>query len=109
MRNAIALIIIASAILTGQAALAAEKASLDIPVKKIYSAPDSNSNLILDIPVEVKLQDISPDGNWYKVKIAYAIGPFCYTYEGWAAIPVADIMAERDESLSDIAHLLPEE
>jgi hypothetical protein len=101
-----ALIILISAILLGQASLAANGDPLDIPVKQLYSAPLAGSNLILDIPIEVKLLDISPDGNWYKVKISYNIGPFGYTYVGWSHIPVMDVISERDEDTSDIAYLL---
>jgi hypothetical protein len=109
MKKLIAIIILISVFLAGQAALASEEGPLDIPVKKLYSAPIDNSNLILDIPIEVKLLDISPDGNWYKVKISYNIGPFGYTYVGWSHIPVMDVILVRDEDTSDIAHLLPEE
>ncbi|MFC1568079.1 hypothetical protein ACFL37_00085 [Candidatus Margulisiibacteriota bacterium] len=102
----IALIILITTFILGQAALASNDSPLDLPVKQLYSAPMADSNLILDIPIEVKLLDISPDGNWYKVKIAYNIGPFSYTYVGWSHIPVMDVIAERDKDTSDIAYLL---
>jgi hypothetical protein len=81
----------------------AVKSAYDMPVKKLYSAPSEDSSLVLDIPIEVKLLDISEDGNWYKVKIAYAVGPFSYTYVGWSNIPVGSILAEREKNASKIA------
>jgi hypothetical protein len=99
-------IVLFSVIWLSSAAQAVAEGPLNLPVKKLYSAPMDNSNLILDIPIEVKLLDISPDGNWYKVKITYHIGPFGYTYVGWSHIPVMDVISERDEDTSDIAHLL---
>ena len=96
------------ALLVGQGALAAKKKDLNISVKKLYSAPHDDSNLIYEIPVEVALLDISKDGNWYKVKIAYNIGPFNYTYVGWAEIPVADILAKRAEKAPKIAQVSKE-
>ena len=56
-------------------ALAAQK-DLNLAVKQLYSAPAKDSSLVYEIPVEVVLLDISTDGNWYKVKISYNIGPF---------------------------------
>ncbi len=79
---------------------AAEKDLYNLPVKKLYSAPSADSNLVLDIPIEVKLLDVSADGNWYKVKIQYAIGPFTNTYVGWANIPVGEILAARAEKIA---------
>ncbi|MDD4178778.1 MAG: hypothetical protein PHH14_01850 [Candidatus Margulisbacteria bacterium] len=72
----------------------------DLQIKRLYSAPDQESNEILAIPIEVKLLDISADGNWYKVKIAYWIGPLSYTYVGWTEIPVGQALAERASKLA---------
>jgi hypothetical protein len=108
MRKTIAIIILLSLIFAFQGAVASEKDPLDIPVKQLYSAPLEDSNLIWDIPIEVKLLDISKDGNWYKVKISYNIGPFGYTYVGWSHIPVADILAKRNQETPEIASLLEE-
>jgi hypothetical protein len=79
----------------------ADQGSVNLPVKKLYTAASTNSNLVLDIPIEVKLLDISADGNWYKVKIQYAFGPFVNTYVGWANIPVGEILASRAEKLAE--------
>ena len=106
MKKLIAITLLISIFFLGQAALASEEQPLDIPVKTLYSAPLENSNVIFNIPMEVTLLDISPDGNWYKVKISFYIGPFGYTYVGWAYIPVAKILAERDKEIQDLASLL---
>lgn len=82
------LIIIASFLALESLAFAGSKTPLSLPIKELYSAPSENSNLIYSVPVEVKLLDISEDGNWYKVKLSYAIGPFSYSYVGWANIPI---------------------
>ncbi|MBU0672253.1 MAG: hypothetical protein KJ732_04400 [Candidatus Margulisbacteria bacterium] len=95
--------------LAGLAALAtASEDNLNIPVKKLYSAPLDGSNQIYEIPVEVVLLDISEDGNWYKVKISYGVGPFSYTFVGWTHIPVSDIRSQRQEEASEVATLLKE-
>lgn len=83
------------------AAQPAKKEPYDLPVKKLYSAPDEESNLIYNIPIEVKLLDVSPDGNWYKVKISFFLGPIGYTYVGWTQIPVGNILAERAEKVAE--------
>ncbi len=86
------------AVLFGVALAADTKDPLNIAVKKIYSAPDENSNLLFEVPVEVKLLDMSADNNWYKVKISFKMGPFGYTYVGWTQIPVGQVMAEREKA-----------
>lgn len=92
------------AILFGVALAAEVKDPYNIQVKKIYSAPDDNSNLLFEVPVEVKLLDMSADNNWYKVKISFKMGPFGYTYIGWTEIPVGQIMADREKS-SELARV----
>lgn len=82
---------------------AAGPSTINLPVKKLYSAPSEDSNLVLDIPIIVKLLDISPDGNWYKVQIQYALGPFNYTYVGWANIPVGEVLASRADKLAKVS------
>ncbi|MBU0630054.1 MAG: hypothetical protein KKC80_03945 [Candidatus Margulisbacteria bacterium] len=81
-------------------ALAAEK-NMEIPVKELYTAPSEDSNLVYSIPIEVKMLDMSADGNWYKVKISYSLGPFSYTYVGWTRIPVGEVMAEREQKAAE--------
>lgn len=77
----------------------ADQESINLPVKKLYASPSADSNLILDIPIEVSLLDVSADGNWYKVKISYNVGPFNYCYVGWAGIPVGELLASRADKV----------
>ena len=96
----VSLILLAAPVMAGTA-----KDPLDIQVKKIYSAPDQASALVYDIPVEVRLLDLSEDGNWYKVKIAFKLGPFNYSYTGWSRIPLGDFVAERAKKNEQIARV----
>ncbi len=105
MKKLIAITLLISVFFLGQAVLASHE-PLDLTVKTLYSAPLEDSNVIYNFPIEVKLLDISPDGNWFKVKISFYIGPFGYTYVGWANIPVTNILAERDTETLDLASLL---
>jgi hypothetical protein len=65
-------------------------------VKSLYSKPDGNSAVVYNLPIEVKMLDVSQDANWYKVKIQFNLGLACFKYVGWAYIPVGDILAERE-------------
>jgi hypothetical protein len=106
MKRWIALLFVLFAFVTFLPSLSAvEKNPLDLSIKKIYATPSEDSNLVLDIPIEVKLLDISKDANWYKVKIAYSIGPLHYTYVGWAQIPIAESLAERLKDKEEIVSL----
>jgi|GEM_PF-971107 len=109
MKKWIALILLISVVFVSKAAWAGQD-PLDLEVKNLYSAPQEYSNEIYSIPIEVKLLDISEDGNWYKVKISFYLGPFGYTYVGWANIPVARILAEREQEreAAEIAALMEE-
>ncbi|MFH1577148.1 MAG: hypothetical protein ABID35_06375 [Candidatus Margulisiibacteriota bacterium] len=66
--------------------------SLNIPIKTMHSKPSEQAKVVLDIPIEVKVLDVSADLNWYKVKIAYKIGPFEQNHTGWIKIPFDDIL-----------------
>lgn len=101
-KNAVFILLVASFLALGSLALAGVKTPLSLPVKELYSAPSEDSNLIYQVPVEVKLLDISEDGNWYKVKLSYAIGPFSYSYVGWANIPIQDFLSSRSEKLAKV-------
>jgi len=81
-------------------ACAAATDPYNLEVKKVYSAPDENSQVIFAIPIEVRLLDVSNDANWGKVKIAFNLGPLCYTYVGWVKIPVGEIVASRLEKMA---------
>lgn len=86
--------------LAGCAFAAVAQDPYNLEVKKVYSAPDENSQLIFNIPIEVKLLDLSADANWGKVKIAFNLGPLSYTYVGWVKIPVGEILAARMDKLA---------
>jgi hypothetical protein len=92
-------------ILSGLVWAVAAKDPYDLPIKKLYSAPDEASNLIYNIPIEVRLLDVSADGNWHKVKIAFSLGPLRYTYIGWTKIPVGEILAAREQKVAKIPPL----
>lgn len=94
--------ILALSILVGIGFAAAAADPYTMQVKKLYSAPDENSNLIYNIPIDVQLLDVSNDGNWYKVKISFNLGPLGYTYVGWANIPVGEILAARTEKVAKV-------
>ncbi len=67
-------------------------------IKKLRAAPDPEARVIYEIPVEVKMLDVSEDANWYKVRISFYLGPINLVYSGWTFIPVGQILAERHES-----------
>jgi hypothetical protein len=97
MKKALALaIILMSLVLCLAPAWAAEPTPYSLKVKQLYAAPDGRSKVVFDIPVDVKLLDISEDANWYRVFIQFNLGPACFRYTGWAYIPVGTILAERD-------------
>jgi len=89
------LLIIALAACGFSAAFAVGDQPIEIQVKTLYSAPSDSSNVVYQIPIDVKLLDVSEDGNWCKVKISYRIGPLLYDYVGWSNLPLYDILAER--------------
>lgn len=101
MKRAFAILLI-SIMLGGAVFAAAAKYPYNIQVKKLYSAPEEESNLVYSIPIEVKLLDVSADANWYKVKISFSFGPLGYTYVGWAKIPVGEILASRIEKVAKV-------
>lgn len=98
MRQAIAVIVILSfAICYLSFAALAAKDPPDFPIKKIYAQASEKSEVVYEIPIEVKLLDVSRDANWYKVKIAFDLGILGkYSYVGWIQIPVGDILAGRE-------------
>lgn len=76
----------------------ADKDPYDQPIKQLYARPDGRSKIVYEIPIEVKMLDVSEDANWYKVKIQFNLGIACFKFTGWAYIPVGDILADRAES-----------
>jgi len=73
----------------------ADKDPYNQQIKQLYARPDGRSKIVYEIPIEVKMLDVSEDANWYKVKIQFNLGPVCFNYSGWAYIPVGDILADR--------------
>jgi hypothetical protein len=64
-------------------------------VDRFFDSPDGRSKVIYNIPIEVRLLDISDDANWYKVQIKFAIGPARFNIVGWAYIPIGDYLIDR--------------
>jgi hypothetical protein len=64
-------------------------------VRSLYAQPDGNSKVVYNIPIEVRMLDVSDDANWYKVKIQFNLGLASFNFAGWAYIPVGQILAER--------------
>jgi hypothetical protein len=64
-------------------------------VRSLYAKPDGTSKVVYNIPIEVRMLDVSEDANWYKVKIQFNLGLASFNFSGWAYIPVGQILAER--------------
>lgn len=77
-------------------AVRAEPNPYSVKVKQLYAKPDGRSKIVYEIPIEVKLLDISEDANWYKVYIDFSLGILKFNYSGWAYIPVGTMLAERE-------------
>jgi hypothetical protein len=88
-----------------QGAAVSDESPLNYSIKELHAAPTEDSGIIYEIPVDVVLLDISEDANWHKVKISFSIGPFSYTYVGWAKIPVGQTIVDREKQTSEIANL----
>jgi len=74
------------------------ESAYDLKVKKLYAEPTATSNVVYEIPLEVKLLDISEDYDWYKVFLKFNIGPMSFNYTGWANIPIGNIIAEKEKA-----------
>ena len=74
---------------------ATNKDPFALDIKELYSAPQPNANVVFNIPIEVKLLDISDDLEWYKVKIAFGLGLFQYQHTGWVYLPIAKDIIPR--------------
>lgn len=98
-------LILAVSFVFGLTAMAAKTDPMSFQIKKLYSAPTPESKSVYDIPIEVKLLDISEDANWYKVQITFCLGPARFSYEGWTQIPVGEILAERQKAVPIIENL----
>lgn len=96
MKKAAYVIVVFAIIMGIFAPVFADSTPYNHEIKKLYSAPGTESKIVYDIPLEVKLLDVSEDANWYKVKIQFYLGPACFKYSGWTYIPVGKILAERE-------------
>ena len=75
---------------------ALENGLLSHQIKRLLADPSENSSLVYEIPLEVTLLDISPNADWYKVKISFYVGPFNYVYTGWTKIPIGTDLTKRN-------------
>lgn len=60
----------------------------DIQVKRLHEKPDAESNVVFELPIEVKLLGYTEDRNWYKIKVSFNLGLVNFTYIGWAKVPI---------------------
>lgn len=82
-------------------AVAAENSLISHQIKKLYASPSEKAKLVYEFPVEVTLLDISPNADWYKVKVSFYIGPFNYVYTGWTKIPIGTTLAKREQTAKE--------
>jgi len=104
--RAIKSILIAILLVTAIFSLSYAKDDNDLAVKELFSDPSKDSKVVFQIPIDVKLQEISEDANWYKVSIKFYIGPMEIKNTGWAYIPVGKILAQRETEKNKIANVV---
>lgn len=91
----IVLILIVAVLLVSFFSCAYAQLPSPIKIKDLYADASGLSKVVYQIPIDVVLLDISPDSNWYKVSIAYNIGPARFKYSGWAYIPIGIVLAQK--------------
>jgi hypothetical protein len=64
---------------------ASELPAFSIPIKKLFAEPDESSRVVYDVPVNIDLTGMTPDGEWYKVKVSYSFLGY-FEYEGWCRV-----------------------
>jgi len=67
-----------------------------IPVKLLHEEPSEESPVAFEIPIDVTLLGMTPDKNWYKVRIEYDLvflGHYVYT--GWVKAPIGKYLLEK--------------
>lgn len=68
----------------------------DLPLSTLYAFPDKNANVVLKVPMDVRVLSISADTNWYKVKISYDFGLLGKnSYVGWVYMPIGEVLEAR--------------
>jgi hypothetical protein len=74
-------------------------------IKKILSSPSKGANVNFEIPVEVRILDVTDDLNWYKVKIGFDFLGH-HEYEGWTYIPLGNYIREKEAQMPPIKEKL---
>jgi len=90
MRKLIVITLLIAAIATGLGASSSNP--LDISLKKLFAGPSDTTKIVFEIPIEVKILDVSSDFDWYKVNISFKLGPFEQSHTGWVKIPFDEIL-----------------
>lgn len=74
----------------------ANETDISLPLSTLYELPNADSKVVLQIPMDVRILDISEDANWYQVKISYDFGLLGKnTYLGWVYAPVGNALEAR--------------
>lgn len=72
----------------------------DINISQLYAEPTTTSKVVYQIPIEVKMLEVSEDANWYKVYLKFNIGPMEFKTTGWTYIPIGTLLAERTAKMN---------
>jgi len=71
--------------------------SFDYPVKRLLDKPSAEANVNFEIPIDVRIIGMTPDKNWFKVKIAYDLVFLGrYEYTGWVYAPIENVAASAE-------------
>ena len=71
--------------------------SFDYPIKRLLASPSAESNVNFEIPIDVRIIGMTPDKNWFKVKIAYDLVFLGrYEYTGWVYAPIENVAASAE-------------
>ena len=65
--------------------------ALDIPVTQMLAEPTAEASANFIFPIDLKILSMTPDHNWFKVRIAYTlplVGHF--EYSGWCYVPLGE-------------------
>ncbi|MCX5726584.1 MAG: hypothetical protein NT030_05350 [Candidatus Saganbacteria bacterium] len=103
------IIVLLFSVLFGGLALSAENLSFKFPIKKMYAEPTTEAEVVFEIPIEVKAIGISPDLNWFKIKISYDLSILGhYEYVGWCYAPLGDVIMGRQKGETPAPESPPE-
>lgn len=88
---------------------AEENVYFKMPITKMYAEPSKEANVIYQIPIEVKALGMTPDMNWFKIRISFDLIIFGrYTYEGWCYAPIGDLLRAREAGKKPVPMAPPE-